>query len=133
MATAAHRPGPKPPLVPAGPAAAVGYVCAEPDAASGALFAAWCERRAAADGWTLTAMVADTDDTVPLAERPGWRRVTDLAATGTIGAVVTVVRPMIGPTIRDWVRASDRLADHGVALVTTSSAARTTQNQDGSR
>ncbi|KJS54076.1 hypothetical protein [Streptomyces rubellomurinus] len=69
----------------------------------------------------------------PLAERPGWRHVTGLAAAGGIGAVVTVTRPMIGPTARDRVRASDALAEHGVAPVTTGSAARTAHGRDGAR
>ncbi|MGA5823678.1 hypothetical protein ACPC54_38165 [Kitasatospora sp. NPDC094028] len=132
MTSAAHRPGP-PPLVPVRPAAAVGYVCADLVPASAGLFAAWCERRAAADGWTLATMVTDADDGLPLDDRPGWRHVAELAAAGVIGAVVTIGRPMIGPTVRDWVRASDVLAALGVTLVTTGSAARTRHDRDGAR
>ncbi|MFJ4674034.1 hypothetical protein [Kitasatospora purpeofusca] len=107
------------------PATAVGYACAAPEDASTDLFTAWCERRAAADGWTLTGMVTDTDDLVPLPERPGWQHVTDLAATGTLVAVITVTRPMIGRTTRDWVRVCDHLAGLGVTLTTIGAASRT--------
>ncbi|MET9617495.1 hypothetical protein [Kitasatospora indigofera] len=37
----------------------------------------------------------------PLAERPGWQRVTALATTGTLAAVITLNRPMIGHGPRD--------------------------------
>ncbi|MFI9332609.1 hypothetical protein ACIGZJ_34390 [Kitasatospora sp. NPDC052868] len=118
-------PPPAPPLTPR-PATAVGYACAAPDEASAGLFTAWCERRAAADGWTLAGLVTDTDDLLPLAERPGWQHVTDLAAAGTLDAVITVTRPMIGPTTRDWVRVCDHLAGLGVTLTTIGAASRTT-------
>ncbi|GAB7188945.1 hypothetical protein ATKI12_8776 [Kitasatospora sp. Ki12] len=132
MTTAADRPGP-PPLVPPRPDAAVGYVCAVPDIVSAGLFAAWCERRAAGEGWALTEVITDTDELQSLTERPGWRRVTELVAAGTIGAVITVNRSMVAPAAQGWARVSDRLAGHGVALVTTGSTARAREAQDGSR
>ncbi|MFJ9777155.1 hypothetical protein ACIRVF_38970 [Kitasatospora sp. NPDC101157] len=120
----------RPAEVPGRPAAAVGYVCAEPDDASAGLFANWCERRAVAEGWTLTGMVNDTDESQPLVERPGWQRVASLATGGALGAVITITRPMIGTTTQDWVRVSDQLADLDVTLVTVGSAARTPPSGD---
>lgn len=130
MTTAAQRPdySPQPPLA-RRPTTAVGYVCAAPDAASATLFADWCQRRAAADGWTLTEMVSDTDDLVPLTERPGWQHVTKLLTAGSAGAVITITRAMIADSTRDWGRACDLLQNLGATLTTTGAACRTTTPQ----
>ncbi|MFI9788517.1 hypothetical protein ACIHEI_34135 [Kitasatospora sp. NPDC051984] len=102
---------------------AVAYVCAEPDPVSVAMFTAWCEQRAAGDGWTVVETVVDPDDLVPLAERPGWQRVTQLVTEGQVGVVVTINRRMVANCATAWARLSDLL--QGLGVVLTISGART--------
>ncbi|MEY9938582.1 hypothetical protein [Streptacidiphilus sp. MAP5-3] len=66
----------------------------EDDAAE--LVAGHCVRHAAALGWVLaTGPIRDTDRSLPLGERPGWRAVKALLAEGGVHGVVTYSREMI--------------------------------------
>ncbi|WP_371484799.1 hypothetical protein [Kitasatospora sp. NBC_00315] len=83
------------------------------------LYTAWCEQRAAGDGWTVVETVTDLDDLVPLAERPGWQRVTKLVTDGQVGVVVTINRRMLADNATAWARLSDLLQGLGVVLTTS--------------
>ncbi len=102
------------------------YLCPDDGPASTDLYTAWCQRRAAADGWTLTEVITDPDDRTPLTERPGWQHLTHLVTDGRTNAVITGNRTMIADTTRDWVRISDLLQNLAVTLTTIGAACRTT-------
>ncbi|MER8188614.1 hypothetical protein [Kitasatospora sp. NPDC094015] len=97
---------------------AVVYLCPDDGAASTDLYTAWCERRAAADGWILTEVITDPDEFTPLGQRTGWQRITRLLADGAAAAVITGNRRMIADTPAAWTSVVDLLAEHGAALTT---------------
>lgn len=111
---------------------AVIYLCSAADPVSHQLLGELCRRRAEAEGLTatevivkgesVTEVIADTDEFVPLADRPGWQDVVGRAAAGAIGAVVTSSRLMLGQDRAAWQRGEAALAVHGVRLMTLRTA-----------
>ncbi|MEU6972089.1 hypothetical protein AB0A71_31090 [Kitasatospora aureofaciens] len=98
--------------------AAVVYLCTADDTASRQLYINWCTNRATVEDLPVSEVITDHDELVPAVERAGWQRVTELAAAGSVAAVVTVIRSMVAPDFRTWRRLADRLAEQGVTLLT---------------
>ncbi|GGQ94681.1 hypothetical protein [Kitasatospora griseola] len=97
---------------------AVIYLCATEDPAGQPLLAEWCTQRAAADGLSISTVVTDTDELLPVEDRTGWQEVVALAAAGSISEVVTVHRGMVTADPRLWRRIAAGLGEYGVTLVT---------------
>lgn len=97
---------------------AVVYLCTDDDPAGLRLCAEWCEARAVAEGLAVAEVVTDADVLLPRAERPGWRRVTELIAAGSVSVVVTLNRRMVADGPKAWRRLAADLDGQGVALLT---------------
>ncbi|MFD7734157.1 hypothetical protein ACFV6F_27720 [Kitasatospora phosalacinea] len=111
--------GSTPPPAAAPRAAAVAYLDADLDATSADLALRWCRLRATAEGWTLTRAITDPHPAHTAdADREGWQKVVRLAAGGALAGVITVNRSTLALCPKDWDRAVDELAAHGVRLTT---------------
>ncbi|MFF2041020.1 hypothetical protein ACFVVX_11365 [Kitasatospora sp. NPDC058170] len=97
---------------------AVVYLCTDDDPTGRRLCAEWCEARAVAEGLEVAEVVTDANVLLPPAERPGWRRVNELVAAGSVCVVVTLNRRMVADGPKAWRRLAADLDRRGVALLT---------------
>ncbi|MEV7214098.1 hypothetical protein AB0O31_13515 [Kitasatospora cineracea] len=96
---------------------AIVYICST-DKISSPLMTGWCRQRAAAENIPVAEVVIDSDELLPPAERPGWKRVTALADGGSVVMVVTLDRTMLAIGRKDWDGLAAELAGHGAVLIT---------------
>ncbi|GLW57844.1 hypothetical protein [Kitasatospora phosalacinea] len=96
---------------------AITYLCTD-DKVSRPLMTGWCEQRAADENIPVTETVLDTDELLPLAERPGWKHAMALVESGDVVMVVTLDRTMLAAWRKDWDRLAASVAEHGAVLVT---------------
>ncbi|MFB6603604.1 hypothetical protein ACFCXR_22025 [Streptomyces noursei] len=90
------------------------YITTDHDAAE--LPADYCRQFAGARDWDVIDTVTDADRQLPLTSRPGWTRILELLAAGTVGAVVTYSAQMIAESGADFEGARSLLQGYDAFL-----------------
>ncbi|GAA2687152.1 recombinase family protein [Streptomyces lunalinharesii] len=76
----------------------------------------YCRQYAHARDWDAIETATDTDRSAPLTSRPGWTRVLELLAAGTVRGVVTYSAQMIAESTTDFDAVRDELQDRDAFL-----------------